>query len=335
MNKIALITGISGQDGSYLAEFLLGKGYVVHGLIRRSSTFNTTRIDHIYQDPHRQDATLFLHYGDLSDRSSINRIISEVQPDEIYNLASMSHVRVSFDIPDYTMDVTGTAVVSILEAIRQSKKPIKLYQASSSEMFGSSPPPQDESTRFCPRSPYGIAKVAAHQAVGLYREGRGVFGCCGILFNHESERRGETFVTRKITMAAARIKLGLQKKIYLGNLHARRDWGYAADYVRAMWLMLQQDKPDDYIVCTGETHSVREFAELVFEHFSLKFDDHYVIDSRYYRPTEVDALCGNPAKSRDKLGWEPETTFEGLARLMADSDLEYCNGSSVCARGME
>jgi len=322
MPKVALVTGITGQDGSFLAELLLEKGYEVHGIIRRSSTFNTSRIDHIYRDRHESDVKLTLHYGDLTDASCMSNLIATINPDEIYNLAAMSHVKVSFETPRYTWDTVASGTITILEAIRNANKQIKLYQASSSEMFGSSPPPQNEGTKLKPQSPYAIAKVAAHHAVRNYRDAYGIFGCCGILFNHESERRGETFVTRKISKAAARIKLGAQKIVYLGNLEAKRDWGYAKDYVKAMWLMLQHDQPDDYVVATGETHSVREFAELVFSEVGLDFYDCHEIDKRYFRPTEVDALCGDPSKVKEVLGWEPETTFEALAKLMVRHDLQ-------------
>jgi len=319
----ALITGITGQDGSYLAELLLSKGYEVHGIVRRSSTINTSRIDHLYKDPHEKDTRLFLHYGDLSDGSNISRIMHEVKPDEVYNLACQSHVRVSFDQAIYTVDTVALGALRILEAIKGMKNRPKYYQASSSEMFGKvAEVPQSERTPFHPRSPYACAKVYSfHQTVN-YREAFGIFACNGILFNHESPRRGETFVTRKITKAAARIKLGLQKKLYLGNLDAKRDWGYAGDYVEAMWLMLQQDAPDDYVVATGETHTVREFLEEVFKFHELNWMDYVEIDSRYFRPAEVDLLLGDNTKVREQLGWKPKVIFKKLAEMMAKSDFE-------------
>lgn len=316
-----MITGITGQDGSYLAEFLLQKGYEVHGIIRRASTFNTKRIDHLYVDPHLK-TNLFLHFGDLSDAGQITNIIYNIQPDEIYNLAAQSHVRVSFDMPEYTGDISGLGMTRLLEAIRQSGIDTKVYQASSSEMFGSSPPPQNENTPFMPRSPYAVAKVYAYWMTVNYREAYNLFACNGILFNHESPRRGETFVTRKITMAAARIKLGVQDKLYLGNLDAKRDWGYAKDYVEAMWLMLQQDEPDDYVIATGKTHSVREFLEETFNYLDLNWRDHVEIDQKYFRPTEVDSLEGDSSKARKKLGWKPEMRFKELVKLMVDADLK-------------
>jgi GDPmannose 4,6-dehydratase len=320
--KKALITGITGQDGSYLAELLLEKGYQVHGIIRRSSSFNTTRIDHIYQDPHDPDCRLFLHYGDLNDGSSLNLLLKKIRPDEIYNLGAQSHVRVSFDVPEYTGEVTGLGACRLLEAIRElGLKETRVYQASSSEMFGASPPPQNERTPFYPRSPYGCAKVYAYWIGVNYREGYGLHVSNGILFNHESERRGETFVTRKVTRAVARIKLGLQRKLYLGNLEAKRDWGYAKDYVEAMWLMLQQPRGDDYVVATGEAHSVRELCEAAFGHVGLDYREFVDIDPRYYRPAEVDHLLGDPSKARAVLGWKPRTTFKELVKLMMDSDL--------------
>jgi len=319
--KKALITGITGQDGSYLAELLLSKNYQVYGIIRRSSSLNTSRIDHIYQDPHEPNARLFLLYGDLNDGSSLNRIIRMVRPDEIYHLGSQSHVRVSFDIPEYAGDITGLGTVRILEAIRESGLNTKFYNASSSEMFGSAPPPQNEKTPFYPRSPYAAAKLYAHWMTVNYREAVGLFACNGILFNHESPRRGETFVTRKVTKAAARIKLCLQDKLYLGNLDARRDWGYAPDYVQAMWLMLQQDRPDDYVVATGESHSVSELLDEAFGYLDLDWNDYVSIDPRYYRPTEVDVLQGDAAKARERLGWAPAVQFKRLVRLMVDADL--------------
>ena len=320
--KKALITGITGQDGSYLAELLLRKGYEVYGIIRRSSSFNTGRIDPIYQDPHMADVRLRLVYGDLNDASSLNKLIRTIQPDEIYNLGAQSHVRVSFDIPEYTADVTGLGTIRLLEAIRESGLKPKFYQASSSEMFGKAcEVPQRESTPFYPRSPYGAAKLYGHWVTVNYREAYNIFACSGILFNHESPRRGETFVTRKITKAAARIKLGLQQDLYLGNLDAKRDWGYAGDYVEAMWLMLQQPAPDDYVIATGETHTVREFLDVAFGHLGLDWKRHVKIDPRYYRPTEVDILIGDASYAKNKLGWEPKIRFKELAVMMADADL--------------
>jgi GDPmannose 4,6-dehydratase len=320
--KRALITGITGQDGSYLVEVLLEKGYEVHGLIRRSSTFNTGRIDHIYQDPHVADIKLHLHYGDLSVSGQMADLIYNIQPDEIYNLGAQSHVRVSFDMPEYTGDVTGLGTVRLLEAIRKTGVKTKFYQASSSEMFGSAPAPQNEQTPFEPRSPYSAAKVYAYWLVKNYREGYDIFASNGILFNHESPRRGETFVTRKITRAATRIKLGLQDKLYLGNLEAKRDWGFAGDFVEAMWLILQQDKPDDYVIATGENHSVREFAEKVFQKLSLDYEEYIEIEQRYFRPTEVDVLLGDSTKAQEKLGWKPKVTFDQLIDMMVEADLE-------------
>ena len=324
--KRALITGITGQDGSYLAELLLVKGYEVHGIIRRSSSFNTARIDHLYRDPHEEGARLFLHYGDLSDGTALRKVLERVQPDEVYNLGAQSHVKVSFEQPEYTADIVATGTLRLLEAVRdfvgRTGKPVRLYQAGSSEMFGASPPPQNESTPFYPRSPYGVAKVAAYWYAVNYREAYGLFICNGILFNHESERRGETFVSRKITRAAGRISLGLQDRLYLGNLEARRDWGYAPDYVEAMWLMLQQPEPDDYVVATGEAHSVREFVEEAFGLLGLDPDRYVAVDPRYFRPTEVEFLLGDAAKARRKLGWEPRVRFKELVRRMVDHDLE-------------
>ncbi|MDX2252280.1 MAG: GDP-mannose 4,6-dehydratase [Nitrospira sp.] len=320
--KRALITGITGQDGSYLAELLLGKGYEVYGIIRRSSSFNTGRIDPIYQDPHVTDAKLRLVYGDLNDASSLNKLIRTIQPDEIYNLGAQSHVRVSFDIPEYTAEVTGLGTIRLLEAIRESGVKTKFYQASSSEMFGKVlEVPQRETTPFYPRSPYGAAKVYGHWITVNYREAYGLFACSGILFNHESPRRGETFVTRKITKAAARIKLGLQHELFLGNLEAKRDWGFAGDYVEAMWLMLQQPAPDDYVIATGETHTVKEFLDVVFGHVGLDWKRHVKIDPRYYRPTEVDLLIGDASHAKQKLGWEPKVRFNELAVMMVEADL--------------
>ena len=319
--KKALITGISGQDGSYLAELLLDKGYEVHGVIRRSSSFNTDRIDHLYRDPHESGVRMFTHYGDLSDPAALIRLLYELQPDEIYHLGAQSHVRVSFDIPVYTFDITGAGTMRLLEAIREAGVRPRFYQASSSEMFGSAPPPQSETTPFHPRSPYGVAKVAAFWAAVNYREAYDLFAVNGILYNHESSRRGETFVTRKITRAVARIKAGLQEKLYLGNLDAKRDWGYAPEFCEAMWMMLQADEPDDYVVATGEQHSVREFCELAFARVGLDWEGHVEIDPRYYRPAEVDSLLGDATKAREKLGWEPKVRFEELVELMVDEDV--------------
>jgi GDPmannose 4,6-dehydratase len=322
MAKRALITGITGQDGSYLAELLLEKGYEVHGIIRRSSSFNTDRIDHLYRDPHQAGVRLKLHYGDLADASAIRSILQQIQPDEIYNLAAQSHVRVSFLQPEYTADVTAVGALRLLDAVRELGRDVRYYQASSSEMYGKVlETPQRETTPFYPRSPYACAKVYAHHQTINYREAYGLFACCGILFNHESPRRGETFVTRKITRAATRIKLGLQDKLFLGNLNAKRDWGYAPDYVRAMWMMLQQDQPDDYVVATGDTHSVREFLDRAFAALDLDPDDHVEIDPQYYRPTEVDMLVGDASKARQKLGWKPEVGFDELIRRMVEHDL--------------
>jgi GDPmannose 4,6-dehydratase len=330
MTKKALITGITGQDGSYLAEFLLDKGYEVHGLIRRSSTFNTERIDHIYADPHDPKAKLFLHYGDITDSGQLTNLIYNIQPDEIYHLAAQSHVRVSFDMPEFTGDVTGIGTTRLLEAIRRSGIKTKFYQASSSEMFGDSPPPQNEQTPFKPRSPYGAAKVYAYWMVRNYREGYGMFAVNGILFNHESPRRGETFVTKKITRAVARIKCGLQNKLFLGNLEAKRDWGYAGDYVEAMWLMLQQNKPDDYVIATGETHSVKEFLEEAFKYAGLDWKKYVEIDSRYFRPLEVGFLQGDASKAKKKLGWEPKVKFRELVRIMVDADIKNLEEMKQC-----
>ncbi|MBI3598083.1 MAG: GDP-mannose 4,6-dehydratase, partial [Nitrospirae bacterium] len=320
--KKALITGITGQDGSYLAELLLGKGYEVHGIIRRSSSFNTGRIDHLYTDSHLADTKLFLHHGDLADSSMLTNIVYQIDPDEVYHLGAQSHVKVSFDMPEYTGDITGLGTVRILEALRRSGRRPRFYQASSSEMFGSAPPPQSEATSFQPCSPYGAAKVYAFWLVKNYRDGYGLFACNGILFNHESPRRGETFVSRKITRAAARIKLGLQAKLYLGNLDAKRDWGYAKEYVEAMWMMLQQDQPNDYVIATGETHSVREFLDEAFGCLSLDWRQYVEMDPRYYRPTEVDILCGDASYARCNLGWEPKVRFKELVRIMVDADME-------------
>ena len=320
--KRALITGITGQDGSYLADLLLSKGYEVHGIIRRSSSFNTARIDHIYSDPHNQ-SRLKLVYGDLSDGSSLSRIIRTVRPDEIYHLGAQSHVRVSFDIPEYTADITALGTIRLLEAIRETGVTTKLYNASSSEMFGSAPPPQKESTPFQPRSPYAAAKVYAHWVAVNYREAYGMFVCNGILFNHESPRRGETFVTRKISKAAVAIKAGRQKKLFLGNLDAQRDWGFAGDYVEAMWLMLQQDTPDDYVIATGKTHSVQEFLTESFQRVGLDWREYVEIDPRYFRPTEVDLLLGDASKAKEKLGWTPKVKFTQLVHMMIDADLKH------------
>lgn len=325
--KIALITGITGQDGSYLSELLLEKGYEVHGLIRRTSTFNTDRIDHIYVDFHQEDARLFLHYGDLTDGTTLRRILEAVKPVEIYNLGAQSHVRVSFDAPEYTVDTVAMGTLRLLEAIRDYQNrtgiEVKFYQAGSSEMFGKVQDiPQKETTPFYPRSPYACAKVYSHWQTVNYRESYNLFACNGILFNHESPRRGETFVTRKITRAIARIIAGQQKYLYMGNLDAKRDWGYAKDYVKAMWLMLQQEQPDDYLVATGETHSVREFLELAFGYVNLNWQDYVRFDERYLRPTEVDLLIGDPTTTKKKLNWEPSVNFEQLVKLMVDADLE-------------
>ncbi len=323
MAKKALITGITGQDGSYLAELLLGKGYEVHGIIRRASTFNTGRLDAIYQDPHVDKKRLFLHYGDLADASALARLIGQIQPTEVYNLAAQSHVRVSFDAPEYTADITGTGTVRLLEAIRETGIKPRFYQASSSEMFGLvQEVPQTEKTPFYPRSPYGCAKVYSYWITVNYRESYGLHASNGILFNHESPRRGETFVTRKITRAVAHIKAGLQDKLFLGNLDAKRDWGYAKELVEAMWLMLQQDQPDDYVIATNETHTVREFLEVAFSHVGLDWKKYVEIDPRYFRPAEVELLIGDYSKAKKKLGWEPKTKFADLTRLMVDADME-------------
>jgi len=322
MSKKALITGITGQDGSYLADLLLAKGYTVYGIIRRSSSFNTGRIDHIYQDPHDPNPRLRLVYGDLNDASSLNKIVRNIAPDEIYNLGAQSHVRVSFDVPEYTGEVTALGTVRLLEAIRETGVATRFYQASSSEMFGNAPGPQSETTPFEPRSPYAAAKLYAHWMTVNYREGYRLFACNGILFNHESPRRGETFVSRKITKAVARIKHGLQDKLFLGNLDAKRDWGFAGDYVEAIWLMLQQPEPDDFVIATGETHSVRDFLDEAFGHVKLDWKKYVEIDPRYYRPTEVDLLLGDASKARRKLGWQPKVRFQDLVRMMVDADLE-------------
>lgn len=320
--KKALITGITGQDGSYLTELLLEKGYEVHGIIRRSSSFNTGRIEHIYKDPHETNVRLFLHYGDLSDTNSLCRLLEEIEPHEIYNLGAQSHVRVSFDIPEYTADVTAMGSIRILEAIRQTKVKSRFYQASSSEMYGKvAEIPQKETTPFHPRSPYACSKVFAYWATVNFRESYGLFAANGILFNHESPRRGETFVTRKITKAAANIKKGLQRDLFLGNLDAKRDWGYAKDYVEAMWLMLQTDEPDDFVIATGETHSVREFLEEAFGYLNLEWEKYVKIDQKYLRPAEVDLLIGDPSKALTKLGWKPRVKFRDLVRIMVDADM--------------
>jgi len=326
--KKALITGITGQDGSYLAELLLAKGYEVHGVIRRASTFSTDRIDHLYQDPHVNGIRLFLHYGDLADSVQMVKLLYDLQPDEIYNLGAQSHVRVSFDVPEYTGDVVGVGAVRILEAIREAKlvDKVRFYQASSSEMFGKvQEVPQIETTPFWPRSPYGCAKMYAHWLTVNYRESYNLFACSGILFNHESPRRGETFVTRKITRAATRIKLGLQEKLYLGNLDAQRDWGYAKEYVEMMWLMLQQDNPDDYVIATNETHSVKDFVIETFNQLDLDWEKYVEYDDRYERPAEVDLLIGDPTKAKKQLGWEPKVKFKELVKIMVDADLRLAS----------
>jgi GDPmannose 4,6-dehydratase len=331
--RTALITGVTGQDGAYLAEFLLARNYEVHGLVRRASTFNTGRIDRLYKDAHDPDARLFLHYGDLTDGSSLRRILHRVAPDEIYNLGAQSHVRVSFDQAEYTADVVATGTLRLLEAIRDycgtTGREVRMYQAGSSEMFGAASPPQDEKTLFYPRSPYAVSKVAAHWFCVNYREAYSMFVTNGLLFNHESPLRGETFVTRKITRAIGRIKMGLQDKLYLGNLDARRDWGFAGDYVEAMWLMLQQDAPDDYVVATGEAHSVREFVEAAFGHAGLDWQDFVEIDKRYLRPTEVDFLLGDSSKARARLSWEPKVKFDQLVKMMVQADLELARQEAV------
>jgi len=334
--KKALISGITGQDGSYLAEFLLSKGYEVHGIVRRASTFNTERLDSIYADPHEQDARLYLYYGDVTDGSGLRHILEKVQPEEIYNLAAQSHVRVSFDQPEYTADVVATGTLRLLDAARdyvgKSGKRPHFYQAGSSEMFGAAPPPQSETTPFYPRSPYAASKVAAHWYALNYREAYGLFICNGILFNHESERRGETFVSRKITRALGRIKLGLQDKLFLGNLEARRDWGYAGDYVEAMWMMLQAQQPGDYVVATGESHSVRQFLDLAADCCGLDWKKFVQSDPRYLRPTEVDHLQGDASKVKRELGWRPKVSFEQLVRRMVEHDLELARQEQTLAR---
>ena len=319
-DKVALLTGITGQDGSYLAEQLLDKGYVVHGLIRRASTFNTDRIDHLYRDPHDPDARLFLHYGDLTDGSRLVTLLERLAPTEVYHLGAQSHVRVSFDEPEFTGDVTGLGTTRLLEALRVSEVPARFYQASSSEMFGATPPPQNEETPFYPRSPYAAAKLYSYWMVRNYREAYGLFACNGILFNHESPRRGETFVTRKITMGVARIAAGLQDELYLGNLDARRDWGYAPEYTEAMWRMLQADEPTDYVVATGTSYSVGDFVRMAFEHVGLDWEKHVRFDPRYLRPTEVDDLIGDASRARDVLGWQPRVFTPELVKIMVDAD---------------
>ncbi len=343
--KRALITGITGQDGSYLSELLLSKGYEVHGVVRRASTFNTERLEHLYRDPHEPGARLLLHYGDVGDGTGLRRILEKVRPDEVYNLAAQSHVRVSFDEPEYTADAVATGTLRLLEALRDyganSGTAFRFYQAGSSEMFGSAPAPQSEATSFHPRSPYAASKVAAHWYAINYREAYGLFVANGILFNHESPRRGETFVSRKVTRAAARIKMGLQTRLYLGNLDAKRDWGFAGDYVEAMWRMLQASRPDDYVVATGQAHSVRELVEAAFGHLGLEWPRHVEVDPRYFRPSEVDHLCGDASKARRELGWEPRVQFADLVRMMVDHDLEMARqektlrdaGHSPQARG--
>ncbi|NJL45287.1 MAG: GDP-mannose 4,6-dehydratase [Leptolyngbyaceae cyanobacterium SM2_3_12] len=338
-SKRAFITGITGQDGSYLAELLLEKGYEVHGIIRRTSTFNTDRIDHMYVDPHNEEARLFLHYGDLTDGTMLRRLLEQVQPHEVYNLGAQSHVRVSFDSPEYTVDAVGMGTLRLLEAIRdyqqRTQQEVRFYQAGSSEMFGKVQDiPQKETTPFYPRSPYACAKVYAHWQTINYRESYDMYACNGILFNHESPRRGETFVTRKITRAIARIVAGQQKKLFLGNLDSKRDWGYAKDYVVAMWLMLQQEKPDDYVVATNETHSIREFLDIAFQHVNLDWHDYVEFDPRYLRPAEVDLLIGDSTKARKTLGWSPTVTFEELVHLMVEADLnavgiQHQNGANL------
>jgi GDPmannose 4,6-dehydratase len=338
--KRALITGITGQDGSYLTELLLEQGYEVHGIIRRTSTFNTDRIDHMYEDPHKEGVRLFLHYGDLTDGTTLRRILEDVKPTEIYNLGAQSHVRVSFDSPEYTVDAVGMGTLRLLEAIRDYQQrtgiQVRFYQAGSSEMYGLvQAVPQSETTPFYPRSPYACAKVYAHWQTVNYRESYNLFACNGILFNHESPRRGETFVTRKITMAVAKIFAGKQKKLYMGNLDSKRDWGYAKDYVRAMWLMLQQDQPDDYVVATNETHTVREFLEKSFGYVNLNWEDYVEFDSRYLRPSEVDLLIGDSSKAQQQLGWKPSVTFEELVSLMVEADLQALGLTSPNGKGSQ
>ncbi|TDL42436.1 GDP-mannose 4,6-dehydratase [Kocuria rosea] len=327
--KKAFITGITGQDGSYLAELLLAKGYEVHGLIRRASSFNTQRIDHLYKDPHDPDPRMFLHYGDLSDGVRLITLLRDIDPDEIYNLGAQSHVRVSFDEPEHTAETTGVSTVRILEAVRQARVDCRFYQASTSELYGATPPPQNEDTPFYPRSPYGAAKIYSYWITKNYREAYGLFAVNGILFNHESPRRGETFVTRKITRAVAAIRAGRQEKLYMGNLDAVRDWGYAAEYVEGMWRMLQADEPEDFVLATGHPCTVREFLEVAFEHAGLDWREHVEFDERYLRPTEVDALIGDPAKARDRLGWEATVKAPDLARLMVDADSAMVDSMEV------
>ncbi|HOW27913.1 MAG TPA: GDP-mannose 4,6-dehydratase [Elusimicrobiota bacterium] len=332
--KTALITGITGQDGSYLAELLLQKGYTVYGIIRRSSSFNTQRIDHIYSDPHINKTQLRLVYGDLNDASSLNHLLREIHPDEIYNLGAQSHVRVSFDVPEYTAEVTGLGTIRLLEAIRESGLAPKFYQASSSELYGKvQETPQRETTPFYPRSPYACAKCYAYWITVNYRESYNLFACNGILFNHESPRRGETFVSRKITRAATRIKLGLQDKLYLGNLDAKRDWGYAKEYVEAMWLMLQHDKPEDFVIATGETHTVREFLDETFDYLKMDWKKHVEIDQKYFRPTEVDLLIGDASKAKRILHWEPKTRFKDLVKIMVDADMLLAKNEAILKKG--
>jgi GDPmannose 4,6-dehydratase len=336
MNKSALITGITGQDGSYLSELLLAKGYTVHGIIRRSSSFNTGRIDHIYQDPHQAGRRLNLHFGDLTDSTGLRRILETAQPDEVYNLGAQSHVKVSFENPEYTADSVATGPLRLLDSIRDymhhTGRQVRFYQAGSSEMFGAAKPPQSELTPFYPRSPYAVSKVAAHWYGVNYREAYNLFISNGILFNHESPRRGETFVTRKITRALGRIKVGLQKKLYLGNLDARRDWGFAGDYVEAMWMMLQHSEPGDFVVATGESFSVRQFLDEAFGHVNLDWKEFVEIDPLYFRPTEVDYLLGDPTKARNTFGWKPKTSFQQLVRMMVDADVQLAETESHMAQ---
>ena len=331
--KTALIAGITGQDGSYLSEFLISKNYIVHGIVRRASSFNTERLEPIYRDPHVDSRSLILHYGDMADGTGLRRILEAVQPDEIYNLAAQSHVRVSFDMPEYTADIVATGTLRLLEALRDYNKntgrSVRYYQAGSSEMFGAAKPPQSEQTAFYPRSPYAAAKVAAHWYAVNYREAYNLFICNGILFNHESPRRGETFVTRKITRAVGRIHYGLQDKLYLGNLESRRDWGFAGDFVEAMWLMLQQDSPDDYVVATGESWTIRQFLELAFAEIGKNYQDYVEIDARYFRPTEVDFLEGDFSKARQKMGWQPRVKFAELVKMMVKSDTELARQEKI------
>ncbi|MGH7000863.1 MAG: GDP-mannose 4,6-dehydratase [Stellaceae bacterium] len=336
MVKRALITGVTGQDGAYLTEFLVGKGYAVHGMLRRASLFNTDRIDHLYHDPHVAGANLTLHYGDLSDGTALRRVLEKVQPDEVYNLGAQSHVKVSFEVPEYTADIDALGTLRLLEALRDhvahGGRKVRFYQAGSSEMFGAAKPPQHEKTPFEPRSPYAVSKVAAHWYAVNYREAYGLFICNGILFNHESPRRGETFVSRKVTRAAGRIKEGLQDKLFLGNLDSRRDWGFAGDYVEAMWLMMQQDKPDDYVVATGQSHSVKQLVETAFGELGLDWKKHVELDARYLRPTEVDALQGDASKARKVLGWQPAMDFKTLIKLMVTHDLGLAQQEKVLQR---